>query len=313
MKRRKIFFAILFIIASSVLLSDTAFSKGKNERGIDVVQDDEKRSCIQTVDGYAYLSEDMTLKATRAAAFANAKRQALESAQTYISSKTKVEDFVAQYDMVWSEAEGAVTVLEQKDHGIVDNTRYHVWIKAEVIYSLKPKKKDVSQVHVMDKRAPLTVKVWTPKKHYKKGDSIQILIQGNRDFYARVVDITSTGDIIQLLPNDFRKTNFFKGGQLYSIPDKGDRFDLKVSPPYGEDKIIAYASEAPLGNVELEPVGQGLNRYAGDVDSFATMTRGISVNSLSSIDKAGTVSTGVPGIPIGAEFYEGIWTLTTGE
>jgi len=54
-----------------------------------VVPDQEKRSCIQVVDGYAYLSENMTLAQTRAVAFA--KRQALEMAKTYIKSKTMVE------------------------------------------------------------------------------------------------------------------------------------------------------------------------------------------------------------------------------
>ena len=62
-------------------------------RAINIVPDQEKRSCIQTADGYAYLSEDMTLSETRAAAFANAKRQAIESARTYIQSKTRVKNF----------------------------------------------------------------------------------------------------------------------------------------------------------------------------------------------------------------------------
>ena len=51
----------------------------------------------------------------------------------------EVENFVVKYDMIWSEAEGAVTILEQKDFGIENNTRYHVWIKADVEYKLKAK------------------------------------------------------------------------------------------------------------------------------------------------------------------------------
>ncbi len=59
---------------------------GKDAGFKDVTPDDEKRSCIQSVDGYAYLSEDMTLSETRKAAFANAKRQAVENAKTFIIS-----------------------------------------------------------------------------------------------------------------------------------------------------------------------------------------------------------------------------------
>ena len=272
---------------------------GQNPKAVDVVPDQEKRSCIQVVDGYAYLSENMTLAATRAAAFANAKRQALEMARTYMRSKTKVKDYVLEYDLIWSDSEGAVTILEQKDHGVEDNTRYHVWVKAEVEYGLKSKEQQASQDHVMDKATPLTVKVWTTKKHYKDGEKIEISVQGNRDFYARIVDIASSGQIIQLLPNDSRKMNFFKGGEVYKIPGKHDRFDLKVVPPYGKDQIVVYASEVPLGRVAMEPVGQGLSRYRGSRKSLAAMTRGISVVH------------GVPGSHSGAEFYEATWSFTT--
>ena len=265
----------------------------------DVVPDQEKRSCIQAVDGYAQLSENMTLAQTRAAAFTNAKRQALEGARTYIQSKTKVKDFQVEYDLVWSDSEGAVTVLEQKDHGVEENTRYHVWIKAEVEYDLKPKRQQEAQGYILDRDAPLTVKIWTSKKQYRDGESIQIYIRGNRDFYARIVDITSAGNIIQLLPNDYRKVDFFKAGRVYKIPDKGDHFDLKVTAPYGEDQIVVYASEVPVGRVDMEAVGQGLRRYKGNRKSLATMTRGIEV------------SPSAPSSHSGTEFYEATWSLTT--
>ena len=272
---------------------------GQNLKTIDAVPDQEKRSCIQTVDGYAYLSENMTLAQTRVAAFANAKRQALEAGRTYIQSKTKVKDFEVEYDLIWSDAEGAVTILEQKDHGVKDNTRYHVWVKAEVEYELKPKGQQATQGHVMDKDAPLTVRVWTSKKQYRDGENIVISIQGNRDFYARIVDITSDGNIVQLLPNDYRRVDFFKAGKVYKIPDQGDHFDLKVTAPYGEDQIVVYASEVPVGQVTMQPVGQGLSRYRGSRKSLATMTRGINVVP------------GASGSISGAEFYEATWTFTT--
>ncbi|MFH1673374.1 MAG: DUF4384 domain-containing protein [Pseudomonadota bacterium] len=291
----------LFFISSLILLCLILPQRvsGQHVRAVDVTPDQEKRSCIQVVDGYAYLSENMTLAETRTTAFANAKRQALEAARTYIQSKTKVKDFEVEYDLIWSDSEGAVTMLEQKDHGVEDNTRYHVWIKAEVEYGLKPKAQQAIQGHVMDKDAPLTTRVWTSKKQYRDGESIEIYIQGNRDFYARIVNITSSGEIIQLLPNDYRRINFFEAGKVYKIPDEGDHFDLKVTAPYGEDQIVVYASELPLGRVTMQPVGQGLSRYRGSRESLGTMTRGIEVVP------------GVPGAHSGAEFYEATWTFTT--
>jgi hypothetical protein len=278
--------------------SEHAYSQ--STRTVQVTPDQEKRSLIRSVDGYAFLSEDMTLSDTRAAAFANAKRQAVEMVRTYIQSKTKVENFVIKSDKITSSAEGAVTILEQKDYGIVENTRYHVWIKAEVEYALKPKAQGEKEDE-MDPDAPLTVKVWTSKKEFKEGDNIVIFVQGNRNFYARIVDISSNGDIIQLLPNDYRQIAYFKADKVYMIPDQGDLFALTASPPFGEDQIVVYASEVPLGRVDMEQVGQGLTRYGGTRSAFAAKTRGITVMGSGSGSDSGT------------EFYEATWKFTTGK
>ena len=268
-------------------------------RAVQVTPDQEKRSFIRSVDGYAFLSEDMTLAQTRAAAFANAKRQAVEMVRTYIQSKTKVEDFVLKSDKITATSEGAVTILEQKDHGVEENNRYHVWIKAEVEYDLKPQG-EAAKEHEMDPDAPLTVKVWTPEKQYKDGDNITIYIQGNRNFYARIVDISADKEIIQLLPNEYRKINYFEAGKTYKIPDQGDLFALTVRPPFGEDQIVVYASEVPLGRVDMEQVGQGLSRYTGTRSAFSAMTRGIAVESAAKSAEPG------------AEFYEATWKFKTG-
>jgi hypothetical protein len=267
----------LYIISAGLifLLALIQVVQAQELRAIDVVPDNEKRSSIQAADGYAYLSENMTLGQTRAAAFANAKRQALESARTHIQSKTKVENFQLEYDLVMSDAEGTVTLLEQKDHGVEDNVRYHVWIKAEVEYHLRPKKVKSAQ------------------------ETIEIFIQGNKDFFARIVNIMPDGKIIQLLPNDYRPANFFLGGKVYRIPDKADKFNFKVAPPYGEENIVVYASEAPLGKVTMASIGQGLKQYKGQRKGLGFKTRGIKIEGTSMA--FGT----------GAEFYESTWKLTT--
>jgi len=263
--------------------------------------DHEQRSCIQSADGYAYLSEDMTLAQTRAAALANAKRQAIEMARTYIQSKTKIQNFVLQSDLVESAAEGSVKILEQKDFGVQDNTRYHIWIKAEVVYGMGAAGADIPSGFDPDPRAPLSVKVWTSQKHYHAGDRIEIFVRGNRRFYARIVDIDQEGRIIQLLPNDFRRLNRFEPGKVYKIPDEGDRFDLKVTAPYGQDQIVVYACEAPLGPVDMQPLGGGLHLFRGSRESLAVQTRGIAVVK----DSVGAND--------GIQFYEASWSVTTAE
>lgn len=293
----------------------------------------EKRSMIQAVDGYSYLSEDKTISELRAAALNNAKQEALSNATTYIKSKTEVDNFVLKSDEVVINAEGTVKVLEKRDNGIKDNSRYHIWIKAEVEYLLgeggllQSEDKSSSSITTTEisqaettitsvpppvvlpsATAPLTVKIWSPKTSYKSGEKIEIYLKGNRDFYARIVDINDRGEIVQLLPNDFRQTSFFKGGKTYKIPDGSDQFDLTVSPPFGKDKIVVYASEVPLGQVAMNSIGMGLNSYGGDSKTLAVRTRGISVTSRK---KATPVKASSDAVPAIAEFYEASYEIQT--
>lgn len=280
----------------------------------------ERRSCIQSVDGYSYISEEKTVAELRTAALNNAKQQALSNAKTYIRSKTEVENFVLKSDEVLINAEGTVTILEQKDYGIQDNSRYHIWVKAEVEYLLgdggsvvgKPTigaplppssgaAEKVQKVSLPSAAGPLTVKIWSPKQEYKEGEKIEVYVQGNRDFYARIVDINAQGEIIQILPNGYRTATFFQGGLTYKIPDLEDQFDLTVSPPFGRDKIVVYASEVPLGEVAMTNIGQGLSAYPGDQKSLAVSTRGIAVTGKQGGGKEPPV----------AEFYEASYQIQT--
>ncbi|MFC1569875.1 DUF4384 domain-containing protein [bacterium] len=252
------------------------------------------RSAIVEVDGYSYLSEDKTIKEIREEALTNAKRMALEQAHTFISSQSKVKNFQLEYDIVISEAEGAVRVLESKDHGITDDNRYHTWIKAEVTYDLKRSddKMDISEDLVKDPDAPLTVYIWTERGEYNAGEKIIVYLQGNKDFYARVVYRDVQGNLLQLLPNPHRRDNFFMGGKVIRIPGEGDRFDLEVGPPFGIENIIVYASSAEMGDADVTVAGDALYSVQGDLKDYGIKTRGVKI-----VKSEGETTSG-------AEFYE---------
>jgi len=283
-------FVYLFIFVSLASVS----AQNQEEISAEKV-DTSKRSTIVEVDGYAYLSEDKTIRQMREEALTNAKRDALERAQTYIKSLTKVENFQLSYDLIQSEAEGFITILESKDHGIMSDNRYRYWIKAEVEYSLEPPKGiiDLSAALVKDANAPLTVHVWTEKGEYKAGEKILVYLQGNKDFYARVVYRDVQGNLIQLLPNPIRLDNFFEGGKVITIPGEEDRFDLEVGLPFGIENIIVYASSAEMGDADVENVGDVLYGVRGGLKDYSIKTRGVKIVQ----KKEGSSAPG-------AEFYE---------
>lgn len=260
----------------------------------------EKRSTIVEVDGYAYLSEDKTIRELKEEALSNAKKEVLERTQTYIKSFTKVENFMLTYDLIQSKAEGYVKILESKDYGVRTDHRYHIWIKAEVEYVLGKSKEDVPSSLLTNEDAPLTVSVWTEKNEYKSDEEIRIFLQGNKNFYARVIYKDVSGNVLQLLPNQHHKDNFFEGGKILVIPDKADSFKLVVESPFGKEWIIVYASTAPLGELSVVDYGNDLYQVRGGLEDISIQTRGIKIANKGYDNQ-------------GADFYEVKCNLITNE
>jgi len=132
-KIKSIIFSLSWIVILAVAVSSFA---QQNKRiipnkadtvvgiGLQSTLGEQKRSAIVEADGYAFFSEDKTIRQLREEAIANAKRVALEQAQTYVKSFTQVENFVLRYDLVQSEAEGYLRILQSKDYGVQPDYRY---------------------------------------------------------------------------------------------------------------------------------------------------------------------------------------------
>jgi hypothetical protein len=102
---------------------------------------------------------------------------------------------------------------------------------------------------------PLAVKVWTDKESYREGEKIKIYLKGNKPFFAMVIYRDAVKNNLQLLPNPYRRDNYFQGGVIYEIPSGTDKFELEVNPPFGEERIMIYASVSELGDLNLKQEG----------------------------------------------------------
>jgi hypothetical protein len=83
-----------------------------------------------------------------------------------------------------------------------------------------------------------------------------------------------------LLPNPSRNDNYFNGGVIYEIPSGNDRFELEVNPPFGDEKILVYASSTELGKIKVQAAGDvyAVKTKAEDV---GVKTRGIQLKEKS--------------------------------
>lgn len=238
------------------------------------------QSAITESEGYACMGEDRTKRQTEEIALQDAKRNAIEKVSTYIQSETQVKNFALQKDIVNAYANARVRIIESQARWDSEPPKvgdcYRLKIKAEVIPDEEAMKR-LSQVKELDDpSAPLKVKLWIDKKAYKEGERIKIYLKGNKPFYARILYRQADGTLVQILPNPYRKDNYFQGGVIYEIPSGPDRFELEVSPPFGEEDIILYASTEELGEIELEESG-GVYTVKTVSRAIGEKTRGIKI------------------------------------
>jgi len=262
---------------------------------------------------------DKSRKQTEEEALANAKKKAVEHASTYIKSESRLKDFELEKDLIEAYSRATVKLIQETNRGWYKDATLgdccQVKIKAEVIPDHEAMERiSKGKGQAEDPTAPLNVQLWTDKKEYKETENIKIYIRGNKPFYARVVYKMINGELQQLLPNPFRKSNYFNGGAIYEIPSPEDRFELEVEPPFGQERIIVYASTAPLGEIDLAPHGGVYKINTGSEkigvksrevflsEKIELRSRGVSLREKNSGQKVTT-----------AEFSEVQITFTTGK
>ena len=264
------------------------------------------QSTITFVDGTACMGDDKSRKQTENEALINVKRKAVEYASTYLKSETRVKDFQVEKDLVDAYANATIKIIEEVEKAWYKDATsgdcFKLKVKAEVI----PDEKAMTQIAkdksmVDDPNTPLNVQLWTDKKEYRQSEKIKVYIKGNKPFYARVLYKDVKGTLLQILPNVYRTDNYFNGGVVYEIPSGNDRFELEVSPPFGEENIIVYSSLTPLGDINLQETG-GVYHVKTPAKDVGVRTRGVKLKE----KEAGKESAA-------SEFFEGKVIVRTGE
>ena len=265
------------------------------------------QSTITVADGSSCMGDDKSIKQTENDALTNAKRRAAEFASTYLKSETRVKDFQVEKDLASAYANANIRIVEEieknwyTDPGL--GRCFKIKIKAEVV----PDDKAMAQLAkgdggvLDDPSAPLNVQAWTDKKAYKQAERIKVYIKGNKPFYARVLYQDAKGNLLQILPNPYRKDNYFNGGIVYEIPSGNDNFNLDVGAPFGDENIIIYSSSSPLGDIGLQSAGAVYEVKTARED-VGIKTRGIKI-----------LEKNEGGRDAASEFFESKVTVRTGK
>jgi hypothetical protein len=221
-----------------------------------------QNSYLVRTEGFACMGQKNSRDDTRALALANAKKNAVQNVVSKISSETLVVNGELKSDVVNAYANGQLTVLETQGKWVRESSAghtdecYQVSISAELIpdYQTVP---DPRPQLMNEPRAPLTVSLWTDKSSYLRGEFLSVHIKGNKGFYGMLIYTMADGTQFQILPNPFRKDNYFEGGRVYTLPGASDQYQMMVSEPVGEESIRLYASETQLPLNQIQSKSRG--------------------------------------------------------
>lgn len=110
------------------------------------------------------------------------------------------------------------------------------------------------------------------KPQYQIGEELTLNLRLARNGYLRVAYLSSTGEINELLPNQYQSGKV-KAGMTYRIPPKADSFKLKITGPVGVDSIVAVFSESPIPAVKniANKDGSLVNELQSLADSAVTI------------------------------------------
>lgn len=93
------------------------------------------------------------------------------------------------------------------------------------------------------------VSVWTSDGDGARlfpGETVNVFFRTRRDAFVTVVDIDTRGRAHLLFPRG-RDDGFVRAGRTVAIPERGARYRLEVTGPMGTERIIAFASDEPIG------------------------------------------------------------------
>ncbi|WP_051295097.1 DUF4384 domain-containing protein [Maridesulfovibrio bastinii] len=268
-----LFCLVLLILSLIFTLPQTLYADGKKQIS--------KNSIIVESEGMACLGQDRTRTQTQKLALDTAKRKASEKVSTYVSIKTEVVKGKLHQDVVDVFSKATIKVLDEIEKGWVKSSEqseyvdscYRIKIKAEVIPSEhKFQEKSIGQID--NPRAPLNIQLWTNKDTYNLGDTLKFYFKGNKPFYARAIYKDSNDNLIEVTQHN--NNRYYRGGVIHEIPGNKDNFTLMVTPPFGKEKLILYASTKPINGYQGQSAGN-LYVVKNNPRKIGMETRGLAV------------------------------------
>lgn len=159
--------------------------------------------------------------------------------------------------------------------------------RSSIKWDIKPP--NISEIKETEKEVGSAIKndfkvdLWIDKGDggiYRKGEEISIWVKCEVDCYLKVLYLDAEGNRTLMFPTKHDIRNSLRKGEIYSLHEKNT---YEVSPPFGSEMIIAFASTEPIkdkGEVEIGGGFKGFNK-GKKVSEIVDSIRGVKVGGKS--------------------------------
>ncbi|MFQ5469082.1 MAG: DUF4384 domain-containing protein [Gammaproteobacteria bacterium] len=90
------------------------------------------------------------------------------------------------------------------------------------------------------------LRISTNETTFNIGDPVNISLEVTKPLYVQVLNVSSTGKVWHLFPENEKSRVLLNPGKNYQIPSDDAPYELEIVGPAGTDQIIAFASPKPL-------------------------------------------------------------------
>ena len=103
--------------------------------------------------------------------------------------------------------------------------------------------------------------------NFVKGDELQLLLSLNRSSYCLLLYQDAQQHLWQLFPNRMRASAKLPAGDYQQFPNENDGIKITVGPPFGQEKVMLFASDKPLPDLPFVKSVNGMRLLRGTLAS----------------------------------------------
>jgi len=81
---------------------------------------------------------------------------------------------------------------------------------------------------------------------FRAGETVSFTFQVSRPLFVYVYDISPNGEVNLIYPKEGEPEAAKQPGVIYTLPEEGDSWEIKVAAPFGKDAVKLFASNKPL-------------------------------------------------------------------